>query len=167
MEKNITEAKQPNRSSTVEEIAGGLENDLRTAESAEGRIQNEPYISPSTPRLLPEQQLVKAIRNLDPPSETDTDYSLAESDGSIFEPIEKRLAKVHSKKTINPISKDDIKQGCPIDQLETVIYNLVDQDIKNNAQERTALALTNKTHSINERMKKSNSKYRLITARQR
>lgn len=105
----MVEPRQPNRSSTVEEIAGSLGNDLRTAESAEGAIQNEPYISPSTPRLLPEQQLVKAIRNLDPPSETDTDYSLAESDASIFEPIEKRLAKVHSKKTINPISKDAIK----------------------------------------------------------
>ena len=166
MEKNTFESKQPNRSSTVEEIMGGPENDLRTVDSAEGKIQNEPYI-PSTPRLLAERELVKAIQNLDPPSETDTDYSLADSNGSIFEPIEKRLAKVHSKKIINPISKDEIKEGCPIDQLETVIYNLVDQDIKNNAQERAALAITNKTHSVHERMKQSNSKYRLITARRK
>ena len=60
----------------------------------------------------------KAIRNLEMIDDTDSEISIAQSDASIYEPLEKRLQKVYSEKRLNPLDQEVLLNKCPAIEIE-------------------------------------------------
>jgi|TARA_B110000285_G_C14982697_1_gene542236 plasmid maintenance system killer protein len=67
---------------------------------------------------LSQHKLIKAIRNLEMIDDTDSEISIAQSDASIYEPLEKRLQKVYSEKRLNPLDQEVLLNKCPAIEIE-------------------------------------------------
>lgn len=50
--------------------------------------------------------------------DTDSEISIAQSDASIYEPLEKRLQKVYSEKRLNPLDQEVLLNKCPAIEIE-------------------------------------------------
>jgi hypothetical protein len=62
--------------------------------------------------------LIKAIRNLEMIDDTDSDISIAESNASIFDPLEKRLQKIYSEKRLNVLDEFELLSKCPAEKIQ-------------------------------------------------
>lgn len=50
--------------------------------------------------------------------DTDSDISIAESNASIFDPLEKRLQKIYSEKRLNVLDEFELLSKCPAEKIQ-------------------------------------------------
>ena len=77
---------------------------------------------------LSQHKLIKAIRNLEMIDDTDSEISIAQSDASIYEPLEKRLQKVYSEKRLNPLDQEVLLNKCPAIEIEKQLQKMINME---------------------------------------
>ena len=60
--------------------------------------------------------------------DTESDISIANSDASIFQPLERRLQKVYSEKRLNPLDQEELLSKCPADAIEEQLKQMIEME---------------------------------------
>ena len=91
--------------------------------------------------------------------DTDSEISIAQSDASIYEPLEKRLQKVYSEKRLNPLDQEVLLNKCPAIEIEKQLQKMINMEQSIKHKQIVNQDIANKIQCKKERMHKSNSKY--------